>query len=173
MFPVLIRLIRLILAAATAFPELISPAKRENQPHFILGYFHLKVPQRSTGFTVMHSLSSRSPKVRQLCKRKRSARLCVRNPKFVPFCPSSLLMSCLALCESLDLFKLIFRICRLEAPVLVIAKIKSKREREALRMLSRISMSTSKKENSSSDSSCSHFLWLVKGRQQRPGVLNK
>ena len=30
MFPVLIRLIWLILAAATAFPELISPAKREN-----------------------------------------------------------------------------------------------------------------------------------------------
>lgn len=30
MFPIPIRLIRLILAAATAFPELISPAKREN-----------------------------------------------------------------------------------------------------------------------------------------------
>jgi len=30
MFPVLTRLIRLILAAATAFPEIISPAKREN-----------------------------------------------------------------------------------------------------------------------------------------------
>ena len=39
-------------------------------------------------------------------------------------------------------------------------------------MLSYISTSASKKENSSSDSFCCHFLRLVKGRHKRPGVLN-
>lgn len=35
--------IRLFLAASTALPKLISPsAKKENEPHFVLGYFHFK-----------------------------------------------------------------------------------------------------------------------------------